>query len=82
MESALSAVVWEMLYAPYDQPTYQAVLDWIQPNDILLDIGAGDLRLSKQMATLARMMIMVATTVHSTPNPAITTQKRRGRGIK
>ncbi len=59
MEAALPDAAWEMLYAPYDQLTYQAVLDRIRPNDILLDIGAGDLRLSKQMAMLARKVYAV-----------------------
>lgn len=45
---------WEHLWAPYDPPTYQAVLQQIQPNDIVLDIGAGDLRLARQMAKIAR----------------------------
>ncbi len=59
MEAALSDAAWEMLYAPYDQPTYRSILDRIRPHDILLDIGAGDLRLSKQMAMLARKVYAV-----------------------
>jgi len=42
---------WETLWAPYDQPTYALVLKELKPSDIVLDIGAGDLRLTKQMAT-------------------------------
>lgn len=42
------------MFAPYDQPTYQAVLDLLRPDDIVLDIGAGDLRLSRQMARITR----------------------------
>ena len=30
------------MYAPYDQPTYQAVLELLKPEDVVLDIGAGD----------------------------------------
>ena len=45
---------WEKLWAPYDEPTYQAVLHHIQPDDVVLDIGAGDLRLARQMAAKAR----------------------------
>ena len=52
-ELALSASEWEAMYAPYDQQTYQAVLDLIEPEDVILDIGAGDLRLARQMARLA-----------------------------
>ena len=50
---------WETLYAPYDQPTYQAVLDWIRSDDVVLDIGAGDLRFSRQMAINARKVYAV-----------------------
>ena len=53
MEAPLSDTAWEALYAPYDQPTYQVVLDQLKSNDIVLDIGAGDMRLSRQMATIA-----------------------------
>jgi hypothetical protein len=52
MGSALSDAVWEAMHAHYDQPTYQAVLDQLGPRDIVLDIGAGDLRLARQMAQL------------------------------
>jgi hypothetical protein len=41
---------WETLWAPYDQPTYQAVLGLLKPDDIVLEIGAGDLCLAIQMA--------------------------------
>ena len=41
---------WEYQWAPYDSPTYQTVLEQLQPNDVVLDIGAGDLRLARQMA--------------------------------
>jgi SAM-dependent methyltransferase len=41
---------WEYQWAPYDPPTYQAVLEQLRRDDIALDIGAGDLRLARQMA--------------------------------
>lgn len=47
-------VDWESLWAPYDEPTYQAVLAEIQPNDFVLEIGAGDLRLARRLAAKAR----------------------------
>lgn len=47
------------MYAPYDPPTYQAVLDRIRPDDIVFDIGAGDLRLGRQMARIARRVYAV-----------------------
>ena len=45
---------WEWTWAPYDAPTYQLVLEQIEPGDIVLDIGAGDLRMSSQIAARAR----------------------------
>ena len=59
MESVLSASDWEAMYAPYDQQTYQAVLDRLGADDVILDIGAGDLRLSRQMARIARQVYAV-----------------------
>ena len=47
---AVDDAVWEALWTPYDQPTYQAVLDVLTSDDIVLEIGAGDLRLAIQMA--------------------------------
>lgn len=41
---------WEWMWAPYDASIYQLVLDQIDVEDIILEIGAGDLRLSRQMA--------------------------------
>lgn len=55
----LSDAAWEALYAPYDQSTYQAVLDRIRPEDVILEIGAGDLRLSRQIASQARKVYAV-----------------------
>ena len=45
-----SSRCWERMWAPYDASTYQLVLDQIDAEDIVLEIGAGDLRLSRQMA--------------------------------
>jgi len=59
MEATLLDAAWEALYAPYDQPTYQAVLDQIAEQDVILDIGAGDLRLARQMAVIARKVYAV-----------------------
>ncbi len=41
---------WELRWAPYDQVTYDMVLGQLAPGDVILDIGAGDLRLACQMA--------------------------------
>ncbi len=50
---------WEGLWAPYDQPTYQAVLEMLTPDDIVLEIGAGDLRLAIQMAKAAQKVYAI-----------------------
>ncbi len=44
------APMWESLWAPYDEGTYQQVLSLIQPTDVVIDIGAGDLRLDRELA--------------------------------
>lgn len=41
---------WEGWFSPYDEETYDAVLDHLAPEDVVLDIGAGDLRLALRMA--------------------------------
>lgn len=48
---------WEALWAPYDEATYAAVLTVIEPSDVVLDIGSGDLRLSRRIAEQARLVI-------------------------
>jgi SAM-dependent methyltransferase len=55
----LNDAEWEMMWAPYDEPTYQAVLAHIQPHDVVLDIGAGDLRLALRMAKIAKRVYAV-----------------------
>lgn len=59
MESTLPASDWETMFAPYDQGTYQAVLDQLRPEDVIFDIGAGDLRFSRHMAERARKVYAV-----------------------
>lgn len=59
MSSILPAVDWEAMFAPYDRADYRAVLELLQPGDVVLDIGAGDLRLSRQMAAAARKVYAV-----------------------
>lgn len=51
-----SAKDWESMWAPYDDVTYQEVLKNILCDDIVLDIGAGDLRLSREIAKTARFV--------------------------
>jgi hypothetical protein len=50
---------WEFCWAPYDLPTYQLVLNQLLSNDIILEIGAGDLRLARQMAVLTRKVYAI-----------------------
>ncbi|HEX7234594.1 MAG TPA: class I SAM-dependent methyltransferase [Nitrosospira sp.] len=57
MESTLSD--WEAIFAPYDRQTYQAVIERLWPEDVILDIGAGDLRLARQMARIVRKVYAV-----------------------
>lgn len=52
-------VDWEALWAPYDEGTYQAALDLLQPDDVVVDIGAGDLRFARRAALRVRKVIAV-----------------------
>lgn len=57
--SGLSAAAWEAAWAPYDADTYQAALSALGPEDVVLDIGAGDLRFAAQAAAVCRRVIAV-----------------------
>ena len=59
MTSILSSADWELMFAPYDLSTYQAALHLLRPEDIVLDIGAGDLDFSRQMAKIASTVYAV-----------------------
>lgn len=50
---------WETLWAPYTAEDYQSVLDLIKPQDVVLDIGAGDLRLALRLARVARKVYAI-----------------------
>ena len=50
---------WEAAFAPYDEETYRAVLAQITPHDVVLDIGAGDLRLTRRVAAIARRVYAI-----------------------
>lgn len=50
---------WEARWAPYDEKTYQIALSYVQPDDVVLDIGAGDLRLARRMADIARRVFAI-----------------------
>lgn len=55
----INAKEWEAAWAPYDENTYQAILNYIRPTDCILEIGAGDLRLAKRMASVARLVFAI-----------------------
>jgi hypothetical protein len=55
----LSATDWEALWSPYDQPTYSAILDLIHATDVVVEIGAGDLRLARQIIQRAMKVYAV-----------------------
>jgi hypothetical protein len=59
IEASFSDAAWEAMHATYSESTYQAVLDQVQTQDVILDIGAGDLRLARRMAQIARKVYAV-----------------------
>jgi len=63
---------WEALWAPYDEETYRAALMHITPRDVVLDIGAGDLRLTKRVAAVARRVYAIER------DPAVLARSDRG----
>jgi hypothetical protein len=66
---------WESLWAPYSETCYRAVLSEISPEDTLLEIGAGDLRLARRMADIARWVYAIEiqkALLEEKPNPAVT----------
>ncbi|HWQ08859.1 MAG TPA: rRNA adenine N-6-methyltransferase family protein [Holophaga sp.] len=50
---------WEALWAPYDESTYLAALDLLAPDDVVLDLGAGDLRFARRAARRVRKVVAV-----------------------
>ncbi len=50
---------WEGWFNPYDEEIYQTVLSHINSKDVVLDIGAGDLRLGLRMARRAERVYAV-----------------------
>lgn len=68
----IPALDWEQVWAPYDMPTYQAVLAHIRPTDVVLEIGAGDLRLARLLAQQARWVYAVEQNRQVLPNMAKT----------
>jgi hypothetical protein len=52
-------VDWEQAWAPYDERTYAAALAPLGREDVVLDIGAGDLRFARRAARVARRVYAV-----------------------
>lgn len=50
---------WEAMWAPYDEATYGAALAFLEPGDVVLDIGAGDLRFARRAARLVRQVVAI-----------------------
>ena len=50
---------WEAQWAPYDEPTYQDALAFMQRDDVVLDIGAGDLRFARRAAEVAKRVVAI-----------------------
>ena len=50
---------WEAAWAPYDTATYRAALNFLRADDVVLDIGAGDLRFARQAAARARRVLAI-----------------------
>ncbi len=57
--TSVSLTTWEGMWSPYAEEVYTAVLDHIKPTDIVLDIGAGDLRLARCMAEKAEKVYAI-----------------------
>jgi SAM-dependent methyltransferase len=58
-EHPSSEADWEAMWAPYDEATYRAVLNQITADDVVLDIGAGDLRLARRAARVCRCVYAI-----------------------
>ena len=54
---AWTSADWESAWAPYDEPTYADALALIRPDDVALDLGAGDLRLARRIAARCRGVV-------------------------
>lgn len=59
---------WEAVWAPYDEASYRFVVERIMPWDVVIDIGAGDLRLAARLADMASWVYAVER------NPAVLAQ--------
>lgn len=56
---SVTEIDWEAAWAPYDEATYAATLAAVGPDDVVIDIGAGDLRLARRLAAVVRHVYAV-----------------------
>ncbi|MFQ3630407.1 rRNA adenine N-6-methyltransferase family protein [Roseiflexus sp.] len=56
---AIDGIDWEDRWSPYDEETYRFALEVAHPEDIVVDIGAGDLRLAVRMAPRVRRVYAI-----------------------
>ncbi len=59
MMTSRDGAKWEEMWAPYDEQTYLRALGFVPAGVTVLDIGAGDLRLSRRLAERARLVYAV-----------------------
>lgn len=59
LEILTNEAAWEAMWAPYDEATYRAVLDQVHAGDIVLEIGAGDLRFARRLAGICRRVYAI-----------------------
>lgn len=50
---------WEAMWAAYDEESYAQTLSFVPSGAVVLDIGAGDLRLARRLAARARWVYAV-----------------------
>lgn len=66
---------WEGWFSPYDEDLYRAVLEHVTPTDIVMEIGAGDLRLALRLAQRAQQVYAVEV------NPLLVARALEGVGL-
>ncbi len=71
-KSHIPVDVWEEMWAPYDEPTYTVALEQIRANDIVLEIGAGDLRLARRIAQRAQKVYAIERKAELVDDPDLT----------
>lgn len=57
--TAPALLSWEEQWSPYDKSTYEAALTFIEADDVVLDIGAGDLRFARWVAEKAKRVYAI-----------------------